>query len=286
MSVLAAKALVITALAIAPGESLSIRGAVTIRHDGAVLEPAALVDAAAGGLRVVSRTADEVRLEPEPGAIGPACAASGLSSPCLVPRLAEHAHARLLDVDALRASLDGALEIEVVPAPPPKPPSPSRAPWFALAALVLAATLVGRSMRARRSPLFDVIAAATVARRATAHDPTLDVLRLEIERLVEEARALDRQRASAEAVLARQTKTRGARTPEELATDAELRDRIARARSRLAEIASALRIVPSRLVTLDARAGQGAVARVVSELAVRDRALAEADALSSRDAAC
>jgi hypothetical protein len=292
MTWLAAKALVVTALALGPSDRLELRGTIVSHHDGARFGPSELVDPEAGGLRVVERRGDVLVLA-SAGTVGPACAAAGLSSPCLVPRLPELAHARLLSVEELRASLDGALVLETsrTVAPLARPQRPHRAStsfWATTAVLVgLAGLGILWAVRrpGRRALLDEVLAAAAVARRAVRGDETLRAVGLEIDRLVEEARDLDRRRADAERAV---PGTGTLATVEETAARDELRARITRARQRLAEIASFLRVVPARLAAARVAGGcaDGATRRtVLAELELRARALAEADAVG-RDASC
>jgi hypothetical protein len=279
MSVIAAKALTIVALAMSQGDRVTIGGSIATSWDGTSFDGAALIDPAAGGLALESSRAGSVMLRAT-GEIGSACAAAGVASPCLVPRLPELAHARMLSTEELRATLRGELVIEVVPLAPP-PPVPSRAPFLlAMASVVstLAAIALWARKKLRATPLGRVSTAAAEARRATANDPTLGVLRDEIRRLQDEARGVDRLRRAYRSTLARA----------QVATHAEERDELRSieadlhaAEARLAEIAAALRLIPLRAREhrdLSKKMPRGqAMKSVTHELELRERALAEVE---------
>lgn len=275
MSALLPQLLFATALAVEPGGSVTIAGTVETTYDGGRIHPADMFDAAAGGLRIVER--DGARVVFAPAGVGPTCAALGLSSPCLVPRLAEHAHARLLDVDAFRATLRGGFDVSIA-APPLEP---SRAPvvlrTLALLAFAGAVTslLFALFSRRGRTPLGRVHAAARSARRATGDDPTLSTIRQEIERLVGHAHEVDRVRRSCEVALAR-VRSISDRLAVERDEELRLAADLSRARVRLTEIAGALRLVPLR-VREAVRFGHSPVTSILDELTLRDQAIAEAE---------
>lgn len=273
MSALLPQLLVATALAIEPGGSVTVAGAVESTYDGARIDAAQMFDPGAGGLRVVER--DGARLKMVPAGVGPMCTALGLSSPCLVPRLTEHAHARLLDVDAFRGTLRGGFDvaIEAAPVAPSNAPAVLRA--IALLGLTgaLVAAMLGLLSRRRATPLGKVEAAARGARRAVAGDPTLATVREEIDRLVDHARDVDRVRVTCEAALAR-VRTVSDRLAVEREEERRLELDLSRARARLTEIAAALRLVPLR-VREAVRFGQSPIESIVGELTLREMAMSE-----------
>jgi hypothetical protein len=273
MSALLPQLLVATALAIEPGGSVTVAGAVESTYDGARIDAAAMFDPEAGGLRVVESSG--ARLKMVPAGVGPMCTALGLSSPCLVPRLTEHAHARLLEVDAFRGTLRGGFDVAIEA--PPVPPSNAPALFRVVAFLGLAGALVAAVMslfsRRRATPLGKVEAAARSARRAVAGDPTLVSVREEIDRLVAHAHEVDRLRAQYQAALVRARTVRD-RLAVEHEEERRLELDLSRARARLTEIAAALRLVPLR-VREAARFGQSPIESIVGELTLRETILAE-----------
>ncbi|MBI2388738.1 MAG: hypothetical protein HYV09_03890 [Deltaproteobacteria bacterium] len=279
MSVLAALGVAtVTALALPAGGAVTIDGVIETSFDGARLDAAALFDAEAGGLRVDRVDGHRVRLV-ESGAAGAACAAAGVASPCLVPRLTEHAHARLITVDELCATLRGELSIAIEAPPPPVSRAPQAIGVASLLTAFAAAFLFAVSLL-RASPLGRVWLAARAARRAAGRDPTLAVLRDEIERLVEHAREVERVRRGCVSSLARARRAPGERLAEERDEELRLQSDLARANARLAEIGAALRLVPLRV--REARdlsfRGPAPIEAIVAELSLRERALSEADA--------
>ncbi len=273
MSALLPQLLVATALAIEPGGSVTVAGAVESTYDGARIDAAQMFDPAAGGLRVVER--NDGRVTMVPAGVGPMCAALGLSSPCLVPRLTEQAHARLLSVDAFRATLRGGYDVSI--AAPPAPPSSAPVVFRVLSLLAitgaLAALMFALLSRRAATPLGKVQAAARSARRSVSGDPTLATVREEIDRLVEHAVEVDRIRKGCETALAR-VRSVSDRLAVERDEEARLALDLSRARARLTEIAAALRLVPLR-VREAVRFGRSPIDAIVSELTLRDRALSE-----------
>jgi hypothetical protein len=198
-----------------PGGELTLEGAVHCHHDGAVLDalstrmgnstvPGGLVDAEAGGLRVVWRDPDHhaYRLVATDGA-GPACGAAEVPSPCLAPRTLALAQARLLTVAAFAHSLSGDVKVAS---------SRSggggtrlsllvRAPWeYQLAALAPLAALAGWGWlrrRRRRTPAPSQAIAGLVAeltRRLRHGDPVHQRLLVPMAALAAKARRLERER--------------------------------------------------------------------------------------------
>ncbi len=184
----------ITALQLGTGAQVVVHGAVSTSVDGSVfdavmqadgLSPGAmraggLFDLAAGGLRIVQQSVDrhEYTLAPT-GTPGPACAAAGVGSPCLVPRLGVLAHERLKTAAELASTLSGAVQVEGVIAPPAPLVSPpvaralSGGALLATLAVFAWAALVVRRRRAQ-SALGRVRAAGRDAIDATRGDPTLE----------------------------------------------------------------------------------------------------------------
>jgi len=269
----------ITALALPPGASATIEGVVETSFDGTRLSARELFDFEAGGIRVARVDGARVVLEAA-DAPGAACAAAGVASPCLVPRIADHAHARLMTVEDFRASLKGDLAMSI--AVPPAPPS--RAPLVVAVLALLAAALttaLGLLARRRSSPFGRVSIAASLARRAAGSDPTLSIVREEIERMVEHARDVERIRRGCVDALEKVRAAPGQRLAEERDEERRLTDDHARAVGRLNEIAAALRLVPLRV--REARnvrfGGPAPIEAIVAELSLRERAMSEASRL-------
>lgn len=276
MSALLPPLLMVTALAIAPGGTATVHGRMQSTHDGAVFAPLAMFDLEAGGLRVVENDHGNLRVEPT-GTPGRACALAGVASPCLVPRVVEQAHGRLLSVEEFRATLVGSYDV-TTHAPPRVPSQAPRMLAITLGFLAALALLRGLLARRSESPLGRVDAAANAARRATASDPTLGAVREEIDRLVEHAREVDRIRRACETSLARTRRTTGERLAVEREEEAKLESDLRRARARLVEIAAALRLVPLRVrEARDVQFGRAPVDVILGELQIRDRALAEVE---------
>jgi hypothetical protein len=279
MIAIAAKTLTVVALAMSAGDRVTIDGTAATSWDGATFDATSLFDPAEGGLELVSSAKGRAILRAT-GDVGSACAAAGVASPCLVPRLPELAHARMLSTEELRATLRGELVLEVIPLAPP-PIVPSRAPWvLGIVSLFSACAAIALWARKtlRATPLGRVSAAAAEARRATASDPTLGVLRDEITRLEGEARSADRLRRAYRSTLARAQHATHAEERDELRSiEADL----GAAEARLAEIAAALRLIPLRAREhrdLDRKMPRGqAMKSVTRELELRERALAEVE---------
>jgi len=266
----------ITALALPPGASAILEGAVVTSFDGARLGARELFDFEAGGLRVI--TAEGTRVVVQSAGAAPACAAAGVQAPCLVPRLEEQAHARLLSLDEFRAGLQGDLALSIV-VPPPAPPRP---PWGWLVLSAFAAAFLGLLVwldRARTSALGAVLVAARLARQAAGADPTLAVVRNEIDRMVAHAREVDALRGRCMVALDRVRSAPGRRVAAELDEEQRLQDDLARALARLHEIAAALRLVPLRVREAVRFAGPAPVEAILGELSLRERALSEASRL-------
>lgn len=310
----------VTALVLEPGAQVVVRGLVSTSLDGSSfdvamqtdgLSPGAmraggLFDLAAGGLRLVQQRVDrhEYVLAAE-GAPGPTCAAAGVQSPCLVPRLAELAHERLETSAELARTLSGRVELEGVAALPEALVAPqvaSALSGVAVAAALLAAAAVALATirRRARSALGRVRAAAREALRATRHDPTLERVRLQVRAMLARAIQLDAARQACADRLARSDRTSLERRREAVArsTSPEAvealawltaeRAEAARLRSDLASSSLGLERIESalRVISMRARKGRGTPARMARadpvdgaalELALRDEAMVEAD---------
>jgi len=266
-----------------------------------------LFDPVAGGLRVVEQdpAAHVYRLAPT-GAPGPACQEAGLASPCLVPRLAELAHERLVTAEAFRATLSGRIEAETLAPPVLSAAGESTLAWLSAgAALLGAATLARRHRRARRATAIgQVRAAAAEARRALRGDATLAGARAQIEPLRARAEELERARRACAARLARLESARlasrraawaASTAPDAPLALAALDAEAAEADQVTADLGSATagieRIASSlRALVLRARAERGTraaaghdpVEAMRGELALRDDASNEADAALRR----
>jgi hypothetical protein len=201
----------VTSLAVDPGASVVVRGLVTTSVDGSSFDavaqwdglspgasrPGGLFDLAAGGLRIAEQHPERHEyVLASTGTAGPACAAAGASSPCLVPRLASLAHERLRTQTELAATLHGGVELEGVVAPIVGPPSGEIVSMLTI--IALAAALAGVAAAAlswarsrSRSALGRVRSAAREALRATRGDTTLDRVRREVRSMIDRARQLD-----------------------------------------------------------------------------------------------
>jgi hypothetical protein len=262
-----------------------------------------LFDPGAGGLRIVEQdpATHVYRLAPV-GTLGPACVAAGLASPCLVPRLEELAHERLVTAEAFAATLGGRLEAEALAPPIVSSATKSALGWLAAGAGLLgAAALAHRLRRARReSVMGQVRAAAAEARRALEGDATLARARAQIEPLLARAEELDRAGRASAARLARVDPARlasrraawaASTSPDAAVALAALDAEAAEADQVAADLASAVagleRIASSlRALVLHARAERGTravgsghdpVEAMRGELALRDDATSEAD---------
>lgn len=183
------------------GDEIVLRGALTSRHDGSIIDAATttwpagapggasvdargLVDFEKGGLHVTSR--DPVTHEVHAVVTGePAvyCSTAGVASPCLPIRLLALGNSRLLTAAEWRASLMGTVTVEVPVAPAPTPASTAAAQARGYAPALLAtlglglALLLGfaavRAWRRRaESPRARLIALARRVRaRAASADP-------------------------------------------------------------------------------------------------------------------
>jgi len=197
------------------GSEITLNGAIHCRQDGATLDgltssvgsralPGGVLDAAAGGLRVVWRDPEQhVYRMVATGGSGPGCELAGVTSPCLVPRTLEMAQARLMTVAEFAESLAGEVTVEC-------PDSAgvgfrlamlAHTPWeYGLAATGPFIALAGwfwLRKRRRRVPTpseeIDRLAAAVI-RRLRQGDPVHQRLLAPVRTLVDHAHRLEHER--------------------------------------------------------------------------------------------
>jgi hypothetical protein len=139
------------------------------------------------------------------GMDAPACAASGLAGPCLVPRAKDLAFERLLTQEEFAKTLSGSMDASVPAGPSLAVETPSHVLSYLSAGggLLLLSWLVAASLRARRSTkIAQVRIAAKKAEHATGDDVTLKELRNKVKLLVERAEHFEKTRQTLEARLA------------------------------------------------------------------------------------
>ena len=203
-----------TSLALDPGAQVVVRGLVTTSVDGSSFDPAmqwdglspgasrpgGLFDLPSGGLRIVEQHAERHEyVLASTGSVGPSCAAVGVASPCLVPRLASLAHERLRTQGELAATLHGGVEVEGVIAAPVPGVAPETVGKAVVVGVLMVAVgfslLLVRWLRRRsQSALGRVRAASRVALRAIRGDTSLDRLRSEVRSMLTRAHELDEAR--------------------------------------------------------------------------------------------
>jgi hypothetical protein len=213
----------VTSLAVDPGAPFVLRGLMTTPIDGSSFDAVSqwdglaagawrtggLFDLASGGLRVVEQHADRHEyVLASTGAVGPACAAIGAESPCLVPRVAALAHERLRTTQELTATLSGELVVDANVALPAGAPARELVGALTVAALVLPLVigvgLAGAYARHRaHSALGRVRRAVREALRATRDDVTLEPLRSHVRAMLTRAADLDKARRACARRLAR-----------------------------------------------------------------------------------
>ncbi len=296
-----------TPLLMGQGDTLVVTGVILSSASGAPLEPTAAFDLEAGGLEAAPTPERDHRPGlaqfRATGRVGTACAAAGMASPCLVPRLSEYAHQRLMTTADFRRTLSGSWTLEMLhPAPAAAPVARESyaAPVVGLGALAAAAAaMFARLRRRKRTPIGDVYAAALTARKATRGDLTLAIVRTQIDELVARAEMLEAARIESRARLAAIDRTALERKREawsrssspdapdavewvtaELAEAARLESDLASSLAGIDRIGAALRVLALR-----SRQHRGTRARastadpvdaLVSELDRRDAALSEA----------
>jgi hypothetical protein len=270
-----------------------------VRADG-------MFDLAAGGLRLVEQHPERHEYQlAATGTRGPGCAAAGMDSPCLVPRLAVLAHERLRTAGELAGTLTGAIELDGIVAPPAVAVAPETLSAlevvFIVVALATAAWVAIAVMRRRaRTALGRVRTAAREAIRATRKDPTLERVRTQVSAMLERAARLDDARRACIAKLARIDRASIERrreaasrstSPEAAEALTWLTEEQAEAHRLECDLSSSVlgmeRIESAlRVVTLRAREHRGTRARVQQgdpvdaaalELALRDEAMVEAE---------
>jgi hypothetical protein len=293
----------VTSLALDPGAEVVVQGLVTTSLDGSSFDAVTLFDLPGGGLRVVEQHGHEYGLVSN-GQPGTACAAAGVGSPCLAPRMAALAHERLRTQGELASTLHGGIELERVLAPPPPATPDVTGAVAAGGVVVLLALALGLAiawLRGRaRSALGRVHAAARDALRATRGDTTLDRVRAEVLRMVARARELDAARRACTKRLSRIDRTALDRKRDAYARSSSpgAADTLAwltaeraeaeRLESDLSSSVLGLQRLESalRVVTLRAREHRGTRARIASrdpaeaaavELQLREEARAEAE---------
>ena len=310
----------VTALALDPGAQVVVRGLVTTSVDGSSFDaamqwdglspgasrPGGLFDLPSGGLTLVEQHPERHEyVLASTGNAGAACAAAGVQSPCLVPRMAALAHERLRTQGELAATLHGRVELEGVIAPQVPLVAPEVVSTGVLVAVVLfclGLTLALARWLRRRShtALGRVRAAGRVALRAIRGDTSLDRLRSEVRSMLARARELDVARRACARRLAkidrptldrkrdayaRSSSPEAAETLSWLTAEQAEAERLASDLSSsvlgLQRIESALRVV-----TLRVREERGTRARIArhdpvdaaaAELHLRDEAQREAD---------
>jgi hypothetical protein len=184
----------VTALAMDPGAHVVLSGQVMASMDGTSFDAASLFDFAAGGLRIVEADPAHFAYVLAPtGQYAPACARVA-GAACLVPRLGVLAHQRLHTAAELASTLSGSIELESHPPPSAAPAiawgvALAVAGLGAIVALVRAAVWLSR--RAARTAMGRIRVAARRALRGTRGDVTLDAARTQIRALVDRARQLD-----------------------------------------------------------------------------------------------
>lgn len=304
---------------VTPGEELVLKGTVRTSFDGTVydaitrtdLRPegpltrrGGLFEPEATGFRVASHdlAKHEVHLVAT-GTASEACAAAGMPTPCLLPRVTEAAHERLLTATEFRATLVGELSADLPDAPPAAVP-PTRAAGAGSGALGLflaLLALVGLVVVRRNTPMSAVKRAASRALGEIKGDRAFATLRAKIDALLQHAEKLEQARKTTEARLAKldlaalEAKshalvTAGAADDVRTWADRELEEgrRLQRDHEKavfgLERVVSALGVVAlasreERGVRVD-DAVKDALAEVEDELVLREQALTEADELT------
>jgi hypothetical protein len=311
----------VTPLALDPGARVVVHGVVTTSVDGSSFDaamqwdglspgasrPGGLFDLPAGGLRLVEQHPElHEYVLASTGDPGPGCAAAGMESPCLVPRMAALAHERLRTQGELASTLVGPVQMDGVVRPPVAPALVSAitvASILAFAALAIGLALAWLRHRAR-SVLGRVRAAGHDALRATRGDSSLDRVRSEVRAMLSRAHTLDQARIACtrrlsgidraaldrkRAAYARSSAPDAAETLRWLSAE---QDEAQRLESDLSASVLGLQRIESalRVVTLRVREDRGTRARVArhdpvdaaaSELLLRDEALREAESAVS-----
>lgn len=304
---------------VTPGEEIVLKGTVRtsfdgtvydaitrtdLRPDGPLTRRGGLFEPETTGFRVASHDAakHEVHLIAT-GTSGEACAAAGVPSPCLLPRVTEAAHERLLTATEFRATLVGELSAELPEAPPAAVPATRAAGAVsgALGLLLAILALVGLVVARRAEPMSAVKRAAARALSEIKGDRAFATLRAKIDALLQHAEGLEQARRTTAARLAKldlaalEAKARALAAAgaaddvrgwaeKELEEGRKLQRDHEKAVFGLERVVSALGVVAlasreERGVRVD-DAVKDALAEVEDELVLREQALAEADALT------
>jgi hypothetical protein len=220
----------ITALALDPGANAVVRGVVTTSVDGSSFDattqysrsrradpnenegasrPGGLFDLPAGGLRVAEQHAERHEYVLAASGVGPACAAIGVPSPCLVPRVGALAHERLRTQAEFAPTLTGGVELDSAVGSGAAALRGTATSTY-LAAVLVSAAVVGLGLltvlwlrRRAQSALGRIRAAGREALRATRDDATLDRVRAEVRAMMSRSVELDRARRACARRLAR-----------------------------------------------------------------------------------
>ncbi len=304
-----------------PGEEIVLKGSVRTSFDGTVYDALTRTDTTSagaavrrGGLFDPETTGFRVAsLDPKThevhlvvtGTSGGGCAALSVAAPCLVPLVKEAAHERLLSEQEFRATLAGGLVAELPDAPPPPVPS-TRTAGLATGIVGIFMSLFaifGLVRTKRATPMAHVRRAADKALLETRGNRAFDTLRVKIDELVRHAEKLEAVRKTTAARLAKvdvralEEKTRRlanqgapadakAWAEKELEGALELEKDHDKAVVGLARVESALGVVAlssreEKGVRVD-DAVKNALGEIEDELAIRDAAVAEADAVTAK----
>lgn len=304
-----------------PGEEIVLKGSLRTSFDGTVYDALTRADTTPGGVvvrrggifepestgfRVASH--DPVKHEVHlvvTGTSGAGCAALGLAAPCLVPRISEAAHERLLSEQEFRATLVGSLSADLPEAPPAAVPPTRTAGVGAgiVGILMTLLALVGLVRAKRETPMAAVERAADKALTEIRGNRAFDTMRAKIDELVRHAEKLDAVRKTTASRLAKidlralEEKTRHlanqgaapdvkAWAEKELDGALELEKDHQKALAGLARVESALGVVAlssreEKGVRVD-EAVKDALGDIEDELAIREAALLEADELVAK----
>lgn len=184
-----------TPVEVKAGQKITLKGSFTSKHDASVIDAATttwpkdapggdsvdtggLIDWEAAGWSVIDRnpeTHEVIAVADADAMTAPACAAAGVTAPCLPLRTLQQARGRLMTNKEWVDSLKGGISVEV-PAPPLLPPVP---PYFEIVAAVLGAGILAGGgwlwrRRQKLSPAGQLIALADRVRaKLKAADPVL-----------------------------------------------------------------------------------------------------------------
>ncbi len=277
-------------LNLATGEEVLVDGAVVSSFDGSAYDAVAWFEMDGAGLRLGKpRPMSLARVFVATGEDGPQCRAIGLSSPCLVPKVRELAHDRLLTEQEFVHTLKGGFEVSGSRTPVPAFTAGEErgGALGALGALVAIFAAAGLSARKKKNatPLGQVLTAAREARHRTRGDVTLAALRSQIDTLVARARELDRiHRACADRQkwLENVSGARSQKVTAWAATERAEAERIEADRTsaltELAQIASALRVIALSTQSSELKGTtEDPLAAVAEELTLREDARREVE---------